>query len=474
MKRIRRSITLLAAALIGSVTAIMLLCAVALLIRLGGDDDGTLAASEVADMLKSAVVRDEDGQLKVALTPELRQIARDYPTFWYTISDKTGSVTYGTPPVPCAHRAPDNRHGGAGDGARANGTGFIAYNVEGDVRTLKKLRTSRDTAVGVISIETGGVAYSAAQLTFGALVDATVVSIPILIVLAMTSVVAMIVVPVLIARPVRRVAVSAEAIDGVPGGRRLPEEGAPVELLPLVLAFNRALARIDRASTAQRQFLSNAAHELRTPLTNVRTRLEHVADRELRCALINEVQKLSATVTTLLQLARLSVEPTEMTRIDLVVLARTVVAEHVPMALQRGCRVTFRDPGHAVWVRGSATAIGVALSNLLRNAFQHGGLQAQVTVEVRDPATLAVIDRGGRPGQAGARHEPRAGDRTQGEGAGLGLAIVSQVMAIHSGTVAMRQTPGGGTTVALELPPVTVVDDDLSLSVLPACARSAT
>jgi signal transduction histidine kinase len=144
------------------------------------------------------------------------------------------------------------------------------------------------------------------------------------------------------------------------------------------------------------------------------------------------------------------------------------------MALQRGCRVTFRDPGHAVWVRGSATAIGVALSNLLRNAFQHGGLQAQVTVEVRDPATLAVIDRGGRPGQAGARHEPRAGDRTQGEGAGLGLAIVSQVMAIHSGTVAMRQTPGGGTTVALELPPVTVVDDDLSLSVLPACARSAT
>jgi signal transduction histidine kinase len=283
----------------------------------------------------------------------------------------------------------------------------------------------------------------------------------------------MIVVPVLIARPVRRVAASAEAIDGVPGGRRLPEEGAPVELLPLVLAFNRALARIDRASTAQRQFLSNAAHELRTPLTNVRTSLEGVADRELRCTLINEVQKLSATVTTLLQLARLSVEPTEMTRINLVALARTVVAEHVPMALQRGCRIRFRDPGHAVWVRGSATAIGVALSNLLRNAFQHGGSQAQVTVEVRAPAALTVIDHGGRAGQ-GAGHEARPGDRTQGEGTGLGLAIVSQVMAIHSGTVAIRQTPGGGTTVALELPPVKVVDDDVSLPILPACSRPAT
>ncbi|WP_343206176.1 hypothetical protein [Bradyrhizobium sp. OHSU_III] len=57
LKRIHRSITVLSATLIGAVTTIMLLCAAALLIRFGGDDDGTWAAADVADALKAAVTR---------------------------------------------------------------------------------------------------------------------------------------------------------------------------------------------------------------------------------------------------------------------------------------------------------------------------------------------------------------------------------------------------------------------------------
>ncbi|MBA1914407.1 sensor histidine kinase, partial [Escherichia coli] len=87
---------------------------------------------------------------------------------------------------------------------------------------------------------------------------------------------------------------AAEMIDGVSDGRRLPEDNAPAELLPLVVAFNRALSRIDVASRAQRNFLSNAAHELRTPLTNARTMLELVQDSPLRARLIAENQKLSS------------------------------------------------------------------------------------------------------------------------------------------------------------------------------------
>ncbi len=41
ISRMHRSIAVLAATLIGVVTAVMLLCAAALLIRFGGDDDGT-------------------------------------------------------------------------------------------------------------------------------------------------------------------------------------------------------------------------------------------------------------------------------------------------------------------------------------------------------------------------------------------------------------------------------------------------
>jgi signal transduction histidine kinase len=41
---------------------------------------------------------------------------------------------------------------------------------------------------------------------------------------------------------------------------------------------------------------------------------------------------------------------------------------------------------------------------------------------------------------------------TRSFGAGLGLAIVSQIVAQHGGTVAAESAPGEGTTVRLRLP----------------------
>ncbi|WP_347337369.1 hypothetical protein [Bradyrhizobium tropiciagri] len=83
LKRIHRSIAVLSATLIGAVTTIMLLCAAALLIRFGGDDDGTWAAADVADALKAAVTRNEAGQLALKHTSRLEEITRNFPTFWY-------------------------------------------------------------------------------------------------------------------------------------------------------------------------------------------------------------------------------------------------------------------------------------------------------------------------------------------------------------------------------------------------------
>ncbi|WP_316168335.1 MULTISPECIES: HAMP domain-containing sensor histidine kinase [unclassified Bradyrhizobium] len=444
LRRLRRSITVLSATLIGVVTTIMLLCAAALLLRLGGDDDGTWGAADVADALKEAVARNEQGQLEVKQTKRLDKIVRDFPTFWYVVSDKSGEVSFGAIPKwrPQKPLMPQP------------GTSFLAYAVDGQTRNIRKMVAVRDTPAGEVWIETGGVAYTATQLMIGTLTDATFVALPILIVLVATAFTALVFVPTLIARPVRAVATAAEMIDGVPDGRRLPEQDAPAELLPLIAAFNRALSRIDRASSAQRAFLSNAAHELRTPLTNARTTLEQVDDPELRTRLIAENQKLSSIVTMLLQLARISIEPAERTEIDLVALARRVAADHVPMALRSGREIAFTDPGCAVWVLGSEAAISVALSNLIRNAVLHAATSSPIHVNVRASGQLSVVDTG--PGMKASQPdlllEPfRRGD-TRAEGMGLGLSIVSQVMATHNGTVAICETPGGGTTIELNFP----------------------
>ena len=445
LTRIRRSITLLSATLIGVVSTIMLICAAALLIRFGGDDDGTWGAADVADALKEAVARDAGGRLLVKPTPRLDRIVQDFPTFWYVVSDKSGEVSFGPlpkwrPQKPAAAR---------------DGTSFLAYAIDGETLRLKRMMAVRNTSVGDVLIETGGVAYTSTQLMLGTLTDATIVALPIILVLLATVFAALVFVPTLIARPVRMVASAAEMIDGVPDGRRLPEGDAPAELLPLVAAFNRALSRIDHAAEAQRNFLSNAAHELRTPLTNARTTLEAVQDAGLRAKLVAENQKLSSIVTMLLQLARISMEPVELIEIDLVALARRVTAEHVPMALQAGLELGFAGSDAPVWIQGSEPAIAAALSNLIRNAVTHAGAGGPILVDVDAAASLSVIDSG--PGLQSDQPErllqPFERGQARGEGMGLGLSIVSQVMATHHGRVELRETPGGGATVRMSFAP---------------------
>ncbi|MGJ5208052.1 sensor histidine kinase [Bradyrhizobium sp. HKCCYLR20261] len=445
LSRVRRSITLLSATLIGALSTIMLICAAALLIRFGGDDDGTWGAADVADALKEAVARDAGGQLQVKQTARLDKIMQDFPSFWYVVSDKSGEVSYGSIPPWRPNKNPTAQ----------DRTSFLAYAIDGETRRLKRMTAVRNTPVGEVWIETGGVAYTSTQLMLGTLTDATIVALPIILVLVATVAAALLFVPTLIARPVRAVARAAELIDGVPDGRRLPERDAPAELLPLVTAFNRALSRIDHAAAAQRNFLSNAAHELRTPLTNARTMLETIPEPALRAKLIAENQKLSSIVTMLLQLARISMEEVELGEIDLVALARRVTAEHVPMALTAGLEIEFSGLDSPVWIQGSEPAIAVALSNLIRNAVAHAGTGGPILVEVDAPARLSVIDSG--PGLPADRPErllqPFERGQARGEGMGLGLSIVSQVMVTHQGSVALRETPGGGTTVELSFTP---------------------
>lgn len=441
--RLPRSITFRASVAVACLTAALLVgvtvLLISVLVTIGDPDKSPEGSKYAVRILREAIDRDAEGRLVLRAGKALVALEADRPFFWYVVRAGDETVS-GGPAQPPA---------GAWLQGWAGRIDHAQFEYVVGERRLLGYASSEETRAGPVTIELGGVTFSLAEeLLFGFGHNTPlIISYGVFVLLVMIA--AVWAIPRLIARPVRVMAAAAEAIDGLPAGRRLPAAQAPAELKPLAGAFNRALERIDDAAEAQRTFLSNAAHELRTPLTRMRMRLERVRDIGLRAELIADVQRLSGIVATLLHLARLSGRPLTQARVDLVALARTVVAEQVPAALAAGTELALEAP-RPVAVAGSEMALRLALTNLVENAVRHGG--GLVTVSVAH-GEIAVTDRGaGVP--EGLRAEvmkpfARAG---AGAGAGLGLAIVAQVMALHGGSVTIGEAEEGGARVALLFP----------------------
>ena len=119
-------------------------------------------------------------------------------------------------------------------------------------------------------------------------------------------------------------------------------------------------------------------------------------------------------------------------------------------------------PIRPVHAQGDEAALRQVLVNLLGNAVRHTPAGSPVDVGVGtagDMAVVEVCDHGpgiprseaGKVFQRFYRGDPARG-RTGGGGNGLGLAIVSALVAHHHGRVGVTETPGGGATFVVQVP----------------------
>lgn len=235
------------------------------------------------------------------------------------------------------------------------------------------------------------------------------------------------------------------------------------------VASERGLeARIERALTAQRDYLGDAAHELRSPLTALKLQIQiarRAETEEAREAAFQKVHdrldRCTRLVNQLLTLSRHEshVARPEPVAVDLLESARAVVADHLAHAEARGIDLGIEGENVPLVVRGYPEGIRVMLGNLVDNALRYtprGGKVDVVLARSGDAVSAAVADTGpGIPADSRARVFERffRVSGTEAPGSGLGLAIVRSIADYHGATVALTDGEAHrGLTVRIDFP----------------------
>ncbi|SDD19188.1 PAS domain-containing sensor histidine kinase [Nocardioides lianchengensis] len=244
--------------------------------------------------------------------------------------------------------------------------------------------------------------------------------------------------------------------------------GPSGERLGAALAYQE-ITELMRAIQVQDEFVSSVSHELRTPLTSVLGHLEMLADEEhppgveaqLRVVQRN-ASRLAALVTDLLLVAQVGEHGLRLQArsVDLSAVVRECVLAARPDADKAQVDLAVLLPDRLVTVVDEQR-IRQVLDNLVSNAVKYSPEGGSATITLRDlgeTVELSVTDTGigiapddvervftrfFRGGHALDQHIP---------GTGLGLNIVSSIVAAHGGTVSLDSEVGVGSTFRVTLP----------------------
>jgi two-component system sensor histidine kinase ResE len=274
-----------------------------------------------------------------------------------------------------------------------------------------------------------------------------------------------------VADPLQKVVVAAQKYPAEP--LKPVEPRGPQEVQDLTNAFNSMVERVDSAQRSQRDFVANVSHELKTPLTSIQGFAQAILDdtadtpeaRKHSAQIIyNEAGRMHRMALDLLDLARLEAGTADlkMSAVDMGALLRGIVEKFTPQAQKAGVRVTLDVPEGLPSLTGDGDRLAQVFTNLVDNALRFTPSNGEITLFARTAGAemeLSITDTGsGIPEEALPRlfdrfyqvDSSRAGG--EGHGAGLGLAIVQEIVQALGGKIGVRSQLGHGTTFVIHLP----------------------
>ncbi|CCQ09247.1 sensor histidine kinase [Pseudoalteromonas luteoviolacea B = ATCC 29581] len=233
------------------------------------------------------------------------------------------------------------------------------------------------------------------------------------------------------------------------------------EVAPVIERMNQLLTKVEAAYLRERYFASDAAHELKTPISSLKIHLHNLAEGQSESILALEqgVAQLNHIVEQMLTLARTEPESwhAQFKPIDILSFTQNLVSDLYEKIESKG--QTIELDGKECVIFGCEFTLKTLLGNLLSNAIKYtpkGGVLALTLVEADRKVGWQLDDSGpGMTEEQIARVFDRfyrvGGDKhPSGEkGAGLGMAIVQQVVAIYDASIDLSRSHLGGLRVTV-------------------------
>ncbi len=267
-------------------------------------------------------------------------------------------------------------------------------------------------------------------------------------------------------RRLGRVNVSVERIMQGSFAERLPTIGMSPEFVELSTNLNAMLSRIERLIEGMRQVSTDIAHDLRTPLTRLRQRLEemHEADpatvsKEQIDGALEQTDQILTVFRALLRISALEAGAGQqhLEQADISALLVGLHQAYQPVTEDEQRHLTSRiEPD--IRSRIDPDLLTQAVTNLIENAILHTpvGSTIQIALERRPSGfSIIVADNGlGIPEAKRAQVLQRFYrlDSSRGTpGAGLGLALVAAIAALHNASLTLADnSPGLRVEIAFE------------------------
>lgn len=256
----------------------------------------------------------------------------------------------------------------------------------------------------------------------------------------------------LIARPLRDLALAAEALGR---GENLPLSPikGPDDIRQLYEAFDRMQLRLRRFIDDRTRMLAAIGHDLRTPLTTLRLRAEFVKDPELQQKILATVDEMQMMTEETLSFVRSEATSEETRTVDVAALLGSLCDDLAEL----GHNVSFLETDRTNY-RCRPDNLKRAVRNLIENALRYAG-NASVSVQTSQTSLEILVDDNG-PGIPAAEREQvfapfyrieRSRNRETG-GVGLGLSIARAIIRHHGGDIVLSSNdPGLRAAVVLPL-----------------------